>query len=230
MAEILIVEDDRAVREGLRQLLVGEGYLVRVARDGEDALAKFSDSRPDLILLDVMMPKMNGFKCCEEIRKSDSLLPVVFLTAKDSDSDEVRGMGLGADDYVAKSASDAVLLARVRRALDRSAQLVRAPLESSPSDTLLLGAVEVDFKSFSVSHGRKELSILTKTEADILKLLNSRRGEIVTIDEIIAELRGKGYACEDSMLYVHMFNLRHKLGPAADMIVTKRYAGYSLIK
>ena len=84
MAEILVVDDERVIREGLKGLLSGEGFAVRTARDGEDALRKISERAPDLVLLDVMMPKMNGFRTCEEIRKTDAALPVIFLTAKDS--------------------------------------------------------------------------------------------------------------------------------------------------
>ena len=110
VAEILLVDDERTVREGLKRLLESEGFAVRTARDGVDALAKLSDKRPDAVLLDVMMPKLNGFALCTELRKTDALLPVVFLTAKDSEADEIRGMGLGADDYVSKSAGEEVLL------------------------------------------------------------------------------------------------------------------------
>ena len=111
MAEILLADDERAVREGLKAMLVGEGFSVRTARDGADALAKFAEKRPDAVLLDVMMPKMNGFMACRQMRELDSLVPVVFLTAKDSEADQVRGMGLGADDFISKSAGDEVLLA-----------------------------------------------------------------------------------------------------------------------
>lgn len=110
MSEILIVDDERLIREGLKMTLQGEGYEVRTARDGDEALNKIAERRPDLVLLDVMMPRMNGFRCCEEIRKTDPLLPVIFLTAKDSEADQVRGIGLGGDDYVSKATGDALLL------------------------------------------------------------------------------------------------------------------------
>ena len=102
------------LREGLKAMLFGEGHAVRTARDGEDALRKISERAPDLVLLDVMMPKMNGFKTCEEIRKADRAVPVIFLTAKDSEADQVRGLGLGADDYVSKDAGETLLLAPQR--------------------------------------------------------------------------------------------------------------------
>ena len=227
MDEILIVDDERMIREGLKMTLQGEGFAVRTARDGDDALKKVAEKRPDLVLLDVMMPRMNGFRCCEEIRKTDPLLPVIFLTAKDTESDQVRGIGLGGDDYVSKEVGDALLLACIRRALERAKRMGESVVRGTESK-LRLGMVTVDLKTFSVSEGGKEIARLTKTEADILRTLNEQRGELVVPDDIITELRGNGFACEDAMLYVHISNLRKKLGPAADMIVNKRGVGYGL--
>ena len=228
MAEILIVDDERVLREGLKATLAGEGHQVRTARDGEDALRKISERAPDLVLLDVMMPKMNGFKCCEKIREADKLLPIIFLTAKDAEADQVRGIGLGADDYVSKTASDAVLLARISRALERSGAILART--KAAGDAIALGAVKVDFKTFAVSDGEKEISRLTKTEADILRILDSQRGELIVPDDIITELRGNGFACEDAMLYMHISNLRKKLGSAGERIVNRRGVGYGLTK
>ena len=226
MAEILIADDDRLIREGMKALFAGEGFSVRTARDGEDALKKFAESRPDLVLLDVMMPKANGFKACEEIRRLDRLVPIVFLTAKDSEADEVRGIGLGADDYVSKTAGEAVLVARVRRALERAAAI---DADVSPPRVLKLGAVTVDFDRLTVS-GPGADGRLTRTEADILQLLALRAGSPMTGDELIAALRGEGYACEDGMVYTHVSNLRRKLGPAACLLANDRSSGYRLVR
>ena len=226
MAEILIADDERLIREGLKALFVGEGFSARTARDGEDALKKFAERRPDLVLLDVMMPKANGFKACEEIRRLDRLVPVVFLTAKDSEADEVRGIGLGADDYVSKTAGEAILVARVRRALERAAAI---DAEVSPPRVLQLGAVTVDFDRLTVS-GPGANGRLTRTEADILQLLALRAGSPMTGDELIAALRGEGYACEDGMVYTHVSNLRRKLRSAASLLVNDRSAGYRLMR
>ena len=227
MAEILIVDDERAIREGLKMTLSSEGFAVRTARDGEDALGKIREHKPDLVLLDVMMPRMNGFVACESIRKEDKLLPVIFLTAKDSEADQVRGIGLGADDYISKDCGDAMMLARIKRAIARSSAIGES-VRSASGTMIVLGAVSVDMKAFAVLEKGEEIARLTKTEADILKLLDSHRGELVVQDDIITDLRGNGFACEDAMLYMHISNLRKKLGSASSMIVNKRGVGYGL--
>ena len=227
MAEILIVDDEKALRDSLKIILLGEGFEVRMARDGDEALEKIAEKRPDLVLLDVMMTRMNGYKCCEKIRETDKLLPVIFLTAKDGETDQVRGISLGADDFVSKSASDSVLLARVNRALARSSAIGES-VKSASAATIVLGTVSVDMKTLAVTEKGKEIARLTKTEADILKLLDAQRGELVIQDDIITDLRGNGFACEDTMLYVHICNLRRKLGSASSKIVNKRGVGYGL--
>ena len=229
MDEILIADDERVLREGLKKALEEEGYAVRTARDGEHALRKIAEKRPDLVLLDVMMPKMNGFRCCEEIRKTDELLPVIFLTVKDSETDQVRGIGLGADDYISKDSCDALLFTRIRRALER-AKKAGEKLADCAVRHVRLGATVADVKSLDVMEDGNATNRLTKTEADILICLNAHRGETVSFDDLITDLRGNGFACEDAMLYTHMSRLRGKLGKAGNMITTIRGVGYRLLK
>ena len=221
------MDDELAVRKGVRDFLVAEGFSVRTARDGEDALKKFSDARPDIVLLDVMMPKLNGFRTCEEIRRMDASVPVIFLTAKDSDLDQIRGLGLGGDDYVSKDVSEAVLLARVNRALERSRRQDEQKATHG-GEKIRLGSVTVDLRTLSVCEEDAEIAVLTRTEADLLKCLDAKRGELVLFSDLIVALRGNGYACEDEMLYVHMSHLRGKLGAASEKISTKRGVGYVL--
>ena len=227
MAEILLVDDEKALRDSLKPVLQGEGFEVRTARDGDEALVKIAEKRPDLVLLDVMMTRMNGYKCCEKIREKDQLLPVIFLTSKDGETDQVRGMSLGADDFVSKDASDSVLLARINRALARSGAISES-VRKAAGTTIELGAVSVDLKTLAVTEKGEEIARLTRTEADILKLFDSHRSELIVPDDIITELRGNGFACEDTMLYVHICHLRRKLGSAGAMIVNKRRVGYGL--
>ena len=221
MAEILIVDDERILREGLKAVLAGEGHTVWTARDGEEALKKISEQAPDLVLLDVMMPKMNGFKTCEEIRKADRTVPVIFLTAKDSEADQVRGIGLGADDYISKDAGEAVLLARINRAL------ARVEAFDASNAILALGKVRVNLDTQVIVEGRRE-DRMTRSECDLLRLLASAPGRFFSKEEIVVALRGRGFACVDSMIYSHVHNVRQKLGSAADCLVCDRVSGYKL--
>ena len=226
MQSILLVDDDAAIRRTFRALLEGEGYAVRVARNADDALAKIAEARPDLVLLDVMMPGRNGFAARAEIRKTDKLLPVLFLTALDAETDQVRGFGLGAEDYISKTTGDAELLARVRRALDRAAAYSSAKDEPR---TIRLGSVEVDFDRHVVTDGKKSAT-LTTSESDLLRCLASRRGEMFTADEIFSFLRGEGYVGDPATIRVHVMNLRRKLGRAGDMVCNVPNSGYYLVK
>lgn len=224
--DILVVDDERVVREGLKGLLAGEGFSVRTARDGREALAKFDERRPDLVVLDVMMPKMNGFLACEEIRRRDRSVPVVFLTAKDAEADQVRALGLGADDYIAKDAGEAVLLARIKRAIER----MRSMGETPEAEVFRVGTVTIDARTYAVSDDRGVRAWLTRTETDLLKSLHQADGAPVGVDALIEALRGGGFACEDNMLYTHVSRLRRKLGREGRRIVCRHGAGYCLVR
>ena len=199
MAEILIVDDERMIRAGLAQLLSGAGFAVREARDGKSALAAVAERRPDLVLLDIMMPGMDGFDVCEKLLAIDRDLPVVFLTAKDSESDQVRGLEVGADDFLSKTVGEEVLLARVRKALARVKRLAAAPAPSACS----------------------------KTEADIYRLLSSARGRWFSYREIFNSIRGEGYYGDEGAVRTQMSRLREKL-PTGEKIESKRGFGYAL--
>jgi DNA-binding response OmpR family regulator len=225
MPEIIIADDERILRESLRSLFTGEGFKVRLARDGREAVSKFIEKRPDVVLLDVMMPKANGYSALEEIRRRDKLVPVIFLTAKDADIDQLRGMEHGADDYISKSVSDEVLVCRVKRALERYDDMVSV---TSSGRLIAIGPLTVDLTSLSVMNEGSEIAHLTRTECGILDVLHGAKGSVVSQDALIRRLRGVGFACEDGMLYVHISNLRKKLGPAGGMIESVKCEGYRL--
>lgn len=227
MAELLIVDDSRVVRSGLKALFVDVGFTVREARDGAEAVRLFAERRPDAVLLDVMMPRINGFLCCEQMRQIDQKVPILFLTALESDSDQVRGWGCQADDYIFKTASQDVLVARVRRALQRASGRSH---EAFDTEEVRLGAVKVDLTRMIVTDENGEKRRLTKTEGDIFRLLVRQGDRPISVDRMIAALRGEGFACEDNMLYVHICNLRRKLGKAAARIVNDRLTGYRLVR
>ena len=222
-AEVLIAEDEPSARRGFRALFEGEGYVVRTARDGEDALAKFNERRPDAVLLDVMMPKMNGIAACAEIRKSDSLVPILFFTAMPSDVGAVRALGLGADDYIDKAKSPEELLARV------AAVLRRASSARPRADVLSLGGVTVDFATMT-AYGEGVSEELTKSESLFLRLLASERGRCFSFDEIFAALRGEGYVGDDNAVRCIAKRLKAKLGRAGELISNARGVGYKLVK
>ena len=223
-AEILIAEDEPSARRGFRALFEGEGYAVRTARDGEEALAKFRESRPDAILLDVMMPKMNGIIACAEIRRSDPLVPILFFTAMPSDVGAVRALGLGADDYIDKAKSPEELLARVAAVLRRASVIA-----SDKRDKLSLGGVTVDFATMTAS-GDGVSEELTKSESFFLRLLASERGRCFSFDEIFAALRGEGYVGDDNAVRCIAKRLKVKLGRAGELIANARGVGYKLVK
>lgn len=226
MGEILIADDDPLARRGYSALFKGEGFLVRIARDGEDAIAKFAEHRPDLVLLDVMMPRMNGIAACVEIRKSDPFVPILFFTAMPSEAGLVRGLGLGADDYIDKSKSPEELLARVSAALRRAAAAESARLSAR---VLALPGVKVDFEKMDVlSDGTA--AALTKSEALFLRLLASERGRIFSFDEIFAALRGEGYVGDDNAVRCIAKRLKAKLGRAGELVANVRGVGYKLVK
>lgn len=209
----------------MKALLEGEGFAVRTARDGQDALDKFTERPPDLVLLDVMMPKMNGFLVCEEIRRRDATVPIIFLTAKDTDADQIRGIELGGDDYVSKDTNDAVLLSRVRRALRRKDNIIG----QTATAKIVIGSVVVDVDRRQIVDGTR-VEELTRSEVGLIRCLASQRGEIFSVEKIFAFLRGKGYVGDESAVRAHVKNLRKKLGRAGDSIVTVKTFGYYLVK
>lgn len=222
--DILVVDDERVIRNGLRALLQEEGYAVSLAHNGDQALEAFASQRPGLILLDLMMPGRNGFSVCDEIRRKDPLVPIIFLTAKDDESAQIRAFGLGADDYIAKSAGSAELLARIRRAMNRAESIRTA---ATGARTARIGALTVDYDALTV-RGDGVDERLTKTEADLLWLLNTERGRLFSYGEILDVLRGGGVASA-AALQTHMSRLKRKLGRAGELIFNERSLGYKLL-
>lgn len=223
-AEILVADDEAVVRRAFTALLEGEGYSVVTARNGAEALAKFSEKKPDLVLLDIMMPKMNGIAACEEMRKLDELVPIIFFTAMPSEAAMVRGLGLGADDYIDKSKSPEEFIARIRAALRRNRIYLESPVDGK---YLMLGELEVDFNAKKIEGDGLEDS-LTRSETQLLRLLSSRRGEFFTTDEILSALRGEGYNGTSTSVRTLVSRLKVKLGRKGALILNDRGGGYAL--
>lgn len=221
--EILIAEDEPVIREGLVELLQSEGYVVRAAVDGVQALEMFHERHPDVVLLDAMMPRKNGYVVCSEIRAVDASLPILFLTAKDGDADELRGLALGADDYVSKTTSLAILLARVA-AVVRRAQIRTAT--GASNGHFRIGCWDVDAVNcmlVSESGERRELSF---REVELLRFLVRHPGETHSRDSLLTKFWGRDFDGDENVLSVTVCRLREKLGPSGDCIQTLHRKGY----
>jgi DNA-binding response OmpR family regulator len=223
-SRILVVEDETAMRVALRDILASEGYRALTASDGEAGLAKALDEKPDLILLDVMLPKLDGFAVCAELRRISNRTPVLMLTAKGQVQDRVTGLDSGADDYLVKPFSTEELLARVRALLRRATADRRSP------GAVILGEIEVDFSKMTARRGGRPL-YLTAKEFAILRLLAEAEGEPVTRERFLD--LAWGYTSFPSTRTVdnHIASLRAKVeeDPAAPRwIVTVHGVGYRL--
>src|ERR1043165_289893 len=185
--KILLVEDEEHLRKTIGLNLELEGYAVTTAADGIQALREFRRSDFQLIILDVMLPEMNGFDVCEQIRKENAVVPVLFLTAKGSGEDKVQGLKLGADDYLTKPFNLEELLLRVSILIRRSTPVKES---SNGLDHYSFGGNEVDFVTYEIKgiNGNTELS---KKEIALLKLLIRRKGEVISREEILDEVWGE---------------------------------------
>jgi two-component system response regulator VicR len=226
MSLILVVEDDPAILRGLADNLKYESYSVVTANTGDAGLAAARDRKPDLIILDLMLPKLSGYEVCRKLRAEGNQVPILMLTARGEETDRVLGLDLGADDYVAKPFSIRELLARVR-ALLRRAQ----PGKSSAPDELLLGDVRVDFRSFEAKKDGEPLE-LTRKEFGILRYLASRAGEVVTRDQLLNEVWGYESYPTTRTVDNHVASLRAKIerDPASpEHLRTVHGVGYKLV-
>jgi DNA-binding response OmpR family regulator len=201
---ILVVEDEPTIATGLRDDLEIEGFAVEVAEDGTVALSRILEGKFDLILLDLMLPGMDGFTVCREARLKGDRTPVIMLTAKGLEVDKVVGLELGADDYVTKPFSRRELFARIKAVLRRSQN------GSEPSGVYRFGDVTVDIGRCEVSR-RGEKIDLTATEFKLLRAFLEHHGRVLTIDDLLGEVWGRDAVLTDRVVYTHVNNLRNKL-------------------
>ena len=209
MSRILVIEDDANIREGVAETLRSECHEVAVAVDGVEGLAKYRSWRPDLILLDIMMPGKSGYDVCREIRATDAATPVIMLTAKGEEIDKVLGLGLGADDYVTKPFGIRELLARVAAAL-RRAQAVEANGGAAPAE-FAFGAVNVDARRYCV-HGESGDVALSDKELKLLTFFHAHPEEVLSRDALLNAVWGVSYFGSTRTLDQHIAQLRKKLG------------------
>lgn len=222
MTKILVVEDEESFREAMEFMLRKEGYEVLLADDGEVAVDLFERKGADLILLDLMLPGLSGVDVCRRIRAS-SQVPIIMVTAKDSEVDKVVGLEIGADDYVTKPFSSRELLARIKAVLRRSSEL---GLEDSRA--FESGPVRIDVERHLVSVNGNPVSLPLK-EFELLKLLISNAGRVLTRTQLIDRVWGSDYVGDTKTLDVHVKRLRSKIEPDPahpKYLLTVRGLGY----
>ncbi len=216
---LLVVEDEQDLLEVLRFSLDREGFSVRTAENGEDAIRLVREQRPDLIVLDLMLPTIDGLAVCRAIRSTEKTrdIPIVMLTARGEEADIVRGLEAGADDYVTKPFSPKILIARIYAVLRRSAPVGEGVVEA--------GGVRLDPERHEVTADGKQVD-LTATEFNLLRLLVLKPGRVYTRQQII-DLMHEGFvAVTDRSVDVQVVSLRRKLGAAGERVQTVRGVGY----
>jgi len=204
MPKILVVEDEESIRMALEDDLTFEGYDVSSAEDGEQCLILLKENNYDLIILDIMLPKMNGFDVCKELRKANITTPIIMLTAKSQEIDKVLGLELGADDYVTKPFSPRELLARIKAILRRSSRIEQG------IDIFHFGEIELNFKTYQAKKAGEPI-YLTALEYSLLQVFIKHKNEVLNRDRILDEVWGTDVYVTNRTVDTHVANLRRKL-------------------
>ncbi|MGQ7889824.1 response regulator transcription factor [Paenibacillus sp. WC2504] len=226
---ILIVEDEDILREIIKDYLLNEGYQVLEAVDGKEALTLYQDHEVHLIILDIMLPELDGWSVCRRIRKTSNV-PIIMLTARVDEDDTLLGFELGADDYVTKPYSPAVLLARSKRLIEsryKEERQSNALLSNTitASDTITANGLQIHIPSRTVSVDGENI-YLTYTEFQILVYLMQNKGIVITREQLITKIWGYEYDGDDRTVNTHIRNLRCKLGDKSKLITTIVRTGY----
>jgi two-component system KDP operon response regulator KdpE len=221
-SRILIVDDERPIRRFLRTALSAHGYNVFEASSGEEALIAVTEFRPDLVILDLGLPDISGIEVTQRLREWTAL-PILVLSVRESEHDKIEALDAGADDYLTKPFGTGELLARIRAAIRRSAQVAGEP-------TFQMDDLMVDFTHRQVTLKEKHID-LTPTEYDVLKVLVHYAGKVITHRQLLREVWGTGYEDESHILRVNISNLRRKIEPdpaQPHYILTEPGVGYRL--
>jgi two-component system, OmpR family, response regulator MprA len=223
-SRVLVVDDDRAVRESLRRSLEFNGYAVALASDGAEALASISGSAPDVVVMDVMMPRLDGLEATRALRKAGNDVPILVLTARDAIGDRVEGLDAGADDYLTKPFALQELLARLRALLRRV-----VPHEDAPDETLTFADMSMDMATREVRRGDR-LVELTRTEFALLEMFLRRPRRVLERSFILEEVWGYDFPTTANSLEVYVGYVRRKTEAAGEprLIHTVRGVGYVL--
>ena len=238
MADILVADDMPSIRNTLSILLAEEGHTVRLATNGEEALAEYAKHRPDMLLLDIVMPKKNGYKVLKQIRQNDPSLPIIFLSAKGSPADVALGLNLGSDDYLPKPFDRNVLVSRIRAVFRRTRAMVptAAPVpppvpDRAPAETedFKIGTYRVDVKRFALVDAKGREEALSLREIQVLRRFAEHPGEVISRDSLLNEFWGGGVGGNTRTVDQYVMKVRRKLGRAADRIETIHGVGYRYI-
>jgi two-component system response regulator MprA len=218
---VLVVDDDRETRASLRRGLTAEGYHVLLAAEGGDAVRQVLSGEPDVVVLDIMLPGLDGFEVCQRLRALRQYLPIIMLTARDAISDRVTGLENGADDYLVKPFAFQELLARIR---------VRLRRPSSAPRVLYFADLQLDTMSREATRGERKVRSLTTTEYELLRYFLENPRQVLTRDQIYGRVWGYDFQGESKILEVYVRYLREKLeaGGEPRLLQTIRGAGYVL--
>jgi DNA-binding response OmpR family regulator len=223
--KILIIEDEENMVEGLRFNLEVRDYLVIAALDGEAGLIKAEEEQPDLVILDLMLPGLNGYEVCKRLKETHPELPIVMLTAKSQEADIVTGLDLGADDYITKPFSILELLARI------NAQLRRSRPDPTITEIVRIGDLEINFKKYRALKQGKALE-LSPREFEILQYLLERKGEVVSREDLLSQVWGYESFPYTRTIDAHIAALRKKIEETPDkpvLIITIHGKGYKFL-
>jgi DNA-binding response OmpR family regulator len=220
MVKLLIVDDEEKIREVVREYAEFDGYEVTEAGDGREAVSLCRINDFDIIIMDIMMPKLDGFSACKEIRKEKNT-PIIMMSARSEEYDKLFGFELGIDDYVTKPFSPKELMARVHAVLSRSS----AAKKSEEPSVLSFGGLTIDIPGRSVSVDGSKIE-LTPKEYDLLFYLVENKNIALSRDKLLRDVWGYDFFGDDRTIDTHIKNLRNNLGPYRDMIVTLRGVGY----
>jgi two-component system, OmpR family, alkaline phosphatase synthesis response regulator PhoP len=225
MVSILVADDEQSIVELARLYLTKEGYTVHTARDGQEALDQARRMKPDLLVLDLMMPKVDGWEVCRRLRKDPQLgnLPIIMLTARDDDVDKIVGLELGADDYVTKPYNPRELVARIKGILRRAQE---AP---DPDAAIDVGDLRIDPAAREVRRDGLPLTLRAQ-EFELLKALAQNAGKVMTRETLLSQAWGYDYLGESRTVDVHVAALRDRLAGSAVQVQSVRGIGYKLVE
>ena len=223
---ILVVDDEQDIVDLISYNLSKEGYEVATASNGTDAVELAQRMRPDLVILDIMLPGLDGFEVCRTLRQDPSMqsTAIVFLTAKAGEIDQILGLELGADDYIQKPISPRVLLARVKTIFRRGSDRVRTETVAAP-EVLRIGTIEVNRQNYTVKIDGKE-TFFPKKEFELLAFLASNRGKVFSREALLRRIWGESVYVIDRTVDVHVSKVREKLGKHGNRIETVKGVGY----